>query len=629
MKTNKKISIVTLCLLFGLAISCKESFLETTPYGAVTEATLQANETGANSLLISAYSNLDGFSGWDNGNPWGGAASNWTFGSVAGGDAYKGSEANDQPDITPIELHQTNSNNPYLEGKWRNYYDGILRTNQAITAYKKLASTPILDAIKKLRIAEARFLRGFYHLELTKVFGKVPYITEDIVETRIANDKDIMPDIQADFTAAIADLPVTQPEAGRVTKGAAQTFLGYTYMWQKKYAEAKAQFGAVIASGRYSLNTNFHDNFNPAFRNTREGILEVQQAVNVGTDDNANNGDVLNFPYNGGPGGCCGFHQPSQNLVNAFRTNPAGFPLLDTYNDADAFVTDQGISGVAWGATTKYLKDAQASIADPAQPNVERVYKSLTGVKDAENIGKNPLTNPSDWVEIWRENVTVPLDPRLDYTVGRRAVPYLDWGNHPGVSWIRDQIYGGPYSPIKNVYYKSQEGTYTTVTGWTKGFNSNNIKLMRYADLLLLAAEAEVELNNLDAARLLVNQVRNRAKTGSYVKDGVVNAANYVINTYGLSEVGYFDTQTNARKAVRFERRVELGMEGHRFFDLVRQGIVAAEKAAYFAKEKTKRSYFANGSFTAGKHEVFPIPQGAINASSIGGQPMLKQNPGY
>ena len=575
MKTNKKISIVTLCLLLGLAIGCKESFLETTPYGAVTEATLQANEAGAGSLLISAYSNLDGFSGWDNGNPWGGAASNWTFGSVAGGDAYKGSEANDQPDITPIELHQTTSNNPYLEGKWRNYYDGVLRTNHAITAYKKLATTAISDATRRVRIAEARFLRGFYHLEVTKVFGKVPYITEDIVETRIPNDKDIMPDIQADFTAAIADLPVTQTEAGRVTKGAAQAFLGYTFMWQKKYAEAKAQFGAVIASGRYALNTNFHDNFNPAFRNTREGILEVQQAVNVGTDDNANNGDVLNFPYNGGPGGCCGFHQPSQNLANAFKTTAGGFPMLDTYNDSDV-TNDQGLTA--------------------SQP-----FTLYAG----------------------------PLDPRLDWTVGRRGIPYLDWGKHPGISWIRDQLYGGPYSPLKNVYYKSQEGTYTTVTGWTKGFNSNNIKLMRYADLLLLAAEAEVELNNLDAARLLVNQVRNRAKTGSYVMDGAVPAANYVINTYTAGQVGYFDTQTNARKAVRFERRVELGMEGHRFFDLVRQGIAASEKTAYFAKEKLKRSYFNAGSFTAGKHEVFPIPQGAINSSSIGGQPTLKQNPGY
>ncbi|MEO5603947.1 MAG: RagB/SusD family nutrient uptake outer membrane protein [Cyclobacteriaceae bacterium] len=349
MKIYARLFVITL-FLFLIVFSCKDSFLETKPYGALGEKSLTESESGADAILISAYSNLDGFSGWDNSTPWGGAASNWTFGSIAGGDAYKGSEANDQPEITPIELHTLDANNPYLEGKWRNYYDGISRTNKAINSFKGLTAAAISEINRSTRLGEAKFLRAFYHYELFKVFKNVPYITEDLLDVRIGNDKDVLPLIQADLNEAVNSLPLTQPEPGRATKGAAQAYLGLTYLWQKDYSNAKAQFDAVIGSGRYALDDIFHENFNAAFRNTSESILEVQQAVNVGTDDNSNNGDVLNFPYNGGPGGCCGFHQPSQNLVNAFKTDAGGLPLLDTYNNTD-FKSDNLVSSFSLPAT--------------------------------------------------------------------------------------------------------------------------------------------------------------------------------------------------------------------------------------------------------------------------------------
>jgi len=570
MRKNIMQKLAVLGVLVIVIISCGKDFLETRPYGSVNNELLATSAKGANALLIAAYSNLDGFSGWDNGTPWGGAASNWTFGSIAGGDAYKGSEAGDQPDITPIETGKVDANNPYLEGKWRNYYDGISRVNGAIKAFTALKE--ISDAEKATRLAEAKFLRAFFHFDLWKIFRNVPFIDETLEDVRIGNSVDILPKIQADLTAAIAALPVTQPEAGRITKGAAQAVLGQTYMWQKKYAEAKTQFDAIIASGRYALNAKYHDNFNAATRNSKEGVLEVQQSVNDGTTDNGNNGDILNFPYNGGPAGCCGFHQPSQDLVNAFQTDANGLPLLDNYNKTDV-KSDDGIKS-----------------ADPFTPH------------------------------------TGNLDPRLDWTVGRRGIPYLDWGKHPGSIWIRDQAYGGPYAPIKNTHYKSQEGSLTTSSGWTSGYNANNLKLIRYADVLLMAAEAEVELGNLEKARSYVNQVRKRASNpDGFVKDGAAPAANYVIGTY---DAVWTDAAT-ARKAVRFERRLELGMEGHRFFDLVRWGEAASTKAAYFSKEKAKRTYLGGASFTAGKNEIFPIPAKAITQSAKDGTPTLKQNPGY
>lgn len=564
--------VTILGALVILVISCSKSFLETKPFGSVNEEILSTSEKGADALLIAAYSGLDGFTGWDNSTPWGGASSNWTFGSIAGGDAYKGSEAGDQPDITPIERHSVDANNPYLEGKWRNYYDGISRVNQALKAFKKLEA---ISAEKKaIRIAEARFLRAYFHYDLWKIFRNVPYIDETLEDVRVGNDANILPKIQADLEAAKSGLPVSQPEVGRATKGAAQSLLGMTYMWTKEYGKAKTEFDAVIASGKYKLNANFHDNFDAATRNSQEGILEVQQSVNDGTTDNGNNGDVLNFPYNGGPAGCCGFHQPSQDLVNAFQTTAGGLPLLDDYTKTSV-KSDDGIAS-----------------SDPFTPH------------------------------------TGPLDPRLDWTVGRRGIPYLDWGKHPGSIWVRDQTYGGPYAPIKNVHSKAQADAATLVTasGWTSGYNANNTKLIRYADVLLLAAEAEVEVGSLEKAREYVNLIRNRAKTGTYVKlpDGSP-AANYVVNPYGTA----WTDKDLARKAVRFERRLELGVEGHRFFDLVRWGVAAETKNAYFARESAKRAYLTGATFVSGKNEIFPIPAKAITQSAKDGSPTLKQNTGY
>jgi len=114
MRKNIMQKLAVLGILAIVVYSCAKDFLETQPYGSVNNELLATSSKGANALLIAAYSNMDGFSGWDNGTPWGGAASNWTFGSIAGGDAYKGSEAGDQPDITPLERHNVDANNPYL-----------------------------------------------------------------------------------------------------------------------------------------------------------------------------------------------------------------------------------------------------------------------------------------------------------------------------------------------------------------------------------------------------------------------------------------------------------------------------------------------------------------------------------
>ena len=556
--------------------ACKKSFLEKAPLGTLDEATL-ANKAGAEGLLIGAYSQLNGFGGAGGG--FYSTPSNWAFGGVASDDAYKGSDAGDQSvESNPIENYTVTSTNGPVASKWAAVYDGIVRCNSAIRIITK--ATDLTEADKKSLLGQARFLRGLYHFEVKKVFNMVPYVDESISYGAgnyfVPNTADIWPNIVADFKFAADNLPATFSQAGRANKWAAKAYLGKALIFQKKFAEAKPIFDDVIANGvntkgvKYALVAKFSDNFNAETENNSESIFQVQYSVNDGSNANKSAwGDVLNFPYNNGsndmPGGCCGFYQPTQNLVNAYKVDATtGLPLLTTFNDMSV-KSDQGLKST-----------------DPFVPE------------------------------------TAPLDARLDWTVGRRGIPYLDWGTHPGQKWVRDQSNGGPYSPIKNVYYKKQEKNLTDASFWTNGVVANNYSMIRYADVLLWAAECEVEVGTLEKARELVNIVRARA----------ANPAGWVQGSPATYKVGLytsFSSQPIARDAVRFERRLEFAMEGHRFFDLVRWGIAASTLNAYVAKEKTLRSYLQTAVFTTGKNEYFPIPQGEIDQS----QSSLKQNPGY
>jgi starch-binding outer membrane protein, SusD/RagB family len=579
LKSKKMKKLIFIGVIFLSIISgCSDSFLEVSPKAALLNPALQDSK-GVNALLVGAYSLLDGWA-----TPEGAyrsyqvGADNWVYGSVASDDAYKGTIAGDQPPISLIEQHNIASDNIYFRGKWRGMYDGIARSNDVLQLLPKVLD--MLDADRAQIVAQARFLRGHYHFELKKMFNNVPYIDDvtynplNLESTKVPNTEDIWPKIEADLKAAYDVLPVKQAQVGRASKWAAAATLAKAYLFQKKYAEAKTLLLEIVASNQYKLVDRYHDNFRAATNNNAESIFEIQYSVNDGASggENGNIGSTLNYPYGGGGvTTCCGFFQPSQNLVNAFKTDGAGLPLLDTFNDTDV-KSDQGVD-----ATVAFTPD--------------------------------PGT----------------FDPRLDWTVGRRGIQYLDWGVHPGKTYVRDQAYGGPYSPKKHVMYRSDVGT-NTFAGNPR-LNANNYRMIRYSHVLLWLAEIEVELNNLENARGYVNQIRARAANpDGFVKntDGTPSA-NYVINQYTTA----WADQALARKAVQFEQRLEFAMEGHRRFDLVRWGIAAQTLNAYYAKEGTKRTYLNNVQFVAGKHEYFPIPLQEILNSQVKGATTLTQNPGY
>lgn len=574
----KKILILSSILCLAIASSCSDKFLDVQPKAALAVSTLQ-NKTGVNSLLIGAYSLLDGWATAEGAyRSYQVGADNWVYGSVASDDAYKGTIAGDQPPISLIEQGNIQSDNIYFRGKWRGMYDGIARSNDVLQALA--AAKDLTDAERQQIVAEARFLRGHYHFELKKMFNMVPYIDEkiynpnDIESTKMPNNEDIWPKIVADLKAAYDVLPAKQTQPGRVTKWAAGATLAKAYLFQKKYAEAKPLLEAIVASGQYRLMPNYHDNFRAVTNNNAESIFEVQYSVNDGAPggENGNIGSTLNYPYGGGGvTTCCGFFQPSQNLVNAFKTDATGLPLIDSFNESDV-TSDQGIESTA------------------------------------------PFTPYAGTV-----------DPRLDWTVGRRGIQYLDWGVHPGKAYVRDQAYGGPYSPKKHVMYRSDVGT-NTFAGNPR-LNANNYRMIRYSHVLLWLAEIETEIGDLEKARGYVNQIRKRAANpNGFVKnpDGKP-AANYVISEYTAP----WTSQDLARKAVQFEQRLEFAMEGHRRFDLVRWGVADQTLNRYYTAEGKKRAYLNGVQFVKGKHEYFPIPLQEILNSKKDGKETLNQNPGY
>jgi len=559
-----KKGIIYVALLIGL-LACNDEFTESPAIGALSDAALK-NETGVNLLLTGAYSTLDGVRSGGYGNGWSVSGDNWIM-DVVSDDAHKGSTDDDQADLKEVELMNWATGNGYFYGKWGVTFAGINRANAVIAL---IAS--IEEGDFSAQMAEARFLRGHFNFELQKIWGNVPYISDENyanTEFNQPNPGPIWDQIEADFDFAMNNLPSTQGEVGRPTSWAAKAFLGKAHLYQSEWSTAAALLNDVVDNGPYDLMSDYVDNFRSAGDNSEESIFSIQFTTDSGQSYNGNSGGALNFPNPGPFGSCCGFYQPTQDLLNAFQTDGSGLPLLDTFNQTDV-ASDAGIETAA-------------------------AFTPHAGA----------------------------LDPRADYTVGRRGIDYNGYGEHIGKDWIRAGFgdISGPYLPKKNVYWNGDSANQAT-GGWGQQLSGVNYHIMRFADVLLMAAEAAVETGDLATALDNVNRIRNRAKSSNYMQaDGGGDAANYEIEPYtAFADAAY------ARKAVRFERRVELGMEGHRVFDLRRWGNAVQVMNDYFANESRTITNFAGkvSPYTA-THNLFPIPLGAIDLSGN----VLTQNPGF
>ncbi|MDP9178752.1 MAG: RagB/SusD family nutrient uptake outer membrane protein [Gemmatimonadota bacterium] len=579
----------TASLIFAGATlyGCKDFLTEAAaPQGTLDEVSL-ANKAGVEGTLIAAYRAIDRNNGV--GGDWGTTASNWVWGSVPSDDAYKGSIPTDQPEINDIEAYQWSTGNAesYLNQKWRGAYEGVVRSNATLRLLKQVvaAKPGEISAVDAKGIeGEALFLRAHYHFEAWRMWGNIPYYTEADTDFRKANGTtaEALANILKDLDAAIALLPQAPRNGhlGRVTQWTAKAYKGRVQVYGGQFAAALTTLREVRTSGPYALEASY-DRVWTGFKeleNGKETIFAYQASANDGEPDgnNANFGERVTLPHGGSHFGCCGFHQPSQNLVNFFAVDASGLPLALT--DAN------------WNARNANLT----------------------------------------------ASTIIPVDPRLDWTVGRDGVPYKDWGAH-APNWIRDPTYGGVYSAKKNAHEKAS-GAEQLAGGWfPTNQNSVNIHMFRYADMLLLLAEAEVEAGSLETARTIVNEIRtragvrvqgrgtDRATMAVPINDPSITWAQYRIGPYTTS----FGSQAAARTAVRYERRLELAMEGQRFFDLRRWGIADQTLNAYLAVEKTRRLHLAGAEPFTSRHLLYPIPQIQIELSKVGTEERLKQNPGW
>jgi len=601
LKSRLILGTACLILLGAVTYACKD-FLNTPSQGTLDQNAL-LTKVGVEGSLIATYRVLDctPLTG-----AWGCAASNWPFGDITSDDAYKGSEASDQPQATQVELYAwaTDQAGEYIEQKWQSMYEGVVRANSTI----RLVDQILLQKPGELTAAdadgikgEALFLRAHYHFEAWRMWGKIPYYYETDTDFRKPNS--ITPDSVAkliikDLDDAIALLPVVSRngEAGRANRWTAKAYKGRVQVYTGQYAAAITTLNEVINTGPYLLETSFDHVWTgfQALKNGPETIFAFEASSNDGEPSgwNANWGETLNFPHGGSPFGCCGFHQPSQNLANFYAVD------------------------------------------------------AVTGLPKAYTDSANWNVRDSTWVA----SVTDTVDPRLDWTIGRDNVPYKDWGLHK-LAWIRAPGYGGRYSPKKNVQ-EDKSGSQSGV-GWNKNqLNSVHYHLFRYADLLLLKAEAEVEAGSIPVAQAIVNQIRARAGVraqGCGSADSVlvatypicagdtrlavpINDSSIVWATYKVGQyVTPWPDQATARNAVRIERRLELGMEGQRFFDLRRYGQAYATAVinTYLTEEKTRRTYKTAQLPFAARNMYFPIPPIEIDLSRVGGVDRLVQNTGW
>lgn len=582
MKRIYYIIALTLAIAFGSITACQDNFIEVTPNGNL-DAQVMATKDGVDGMLIGAYSMLDGVS--SNVAGWEAASSYWVFGSIRGMEANKGTDSGDQPDINPLQNYSETATNPYLNAKWRSAFDAVARCNSVIqVANTALEKGTITDAEYDSFIRQARTLRGWYHFEAYRMWAKsdgtgIPYVDENTDGFTVTNDVDVRDKILADLDQG-RSLPNNMGQVGRFNGTVAKVLWAKAQMQMNGtagYTAALPVLQDVATTGtnpvgqKAGLEAKYGDVFDIAYRNGKESIYTIQYSVNDGSGGwNAGWGEVLNFPYKSGggsPGGCCGFFQPTQEFVNSFRVNASGLPLLDNSYNNTPVKNDQGLNPT-----------------DPFTPDAGQ------------------------------------FDPRLDWTVGRRGITYLDWGPHTGKDWVRDQTYAGPWSPKKQVYKKSQEGSYTEVGNWTSGWTANGYRMIRYADVLLLIAECKAVLGQGDLGLAEVNLVRDRAANpAGFVKDGNNPAAAYLINPYPS-----FANQAEAIKAVQMERKLELGMEGHRYFDLQRWGNVVAELTRIYNYEKTNQwGTQLYNQWGLGQEDVnYPIPQRQIDLMNGA----LKQN---
>ncbi len=579
MKTLNKIVLGTLSLCTLLFASC-DNYLTVEPKATIDEELAMSDP---DKMVTAAYARL--------GNDWYTYPFNmWPYGDITSDDAYKGGSGTTDTNYHPFEVWSslTSSSPDHMDEMWYHLYCAVSRCNRALVSLADHGDK--LDAeTRKIREGEVRFLRAHFYFKLAQIWNQVPWVDEEVyrnhTEEKTRNDaythEELMLKIVDDFKFAYDNLPASQSEGGRANKIAAAAYLAKCYLtmaWgdgyeattgadhiNPAYMQKVIDYTDDVAGSGYGYLEDFGDIFLPEYKNSKESIFAVQHSDYK--DDNtkfgrANWSNMLN--------GCwgmwsCGwdFHKPSQNLVNAFKTE-GGLPMFEHYND--------------------------------------KIDYPVNGAPTAQK---------------W--------DPRLFHTVGMPTFPYKYEADHTMTKDnSRTPNTYGYYTSLKEVPQRSKGESFNNP--W-QAFAMNDY-VLRYTDVMLMRAEAMVETGDLEGARSIVNDIRQRAKN-SIAKHISYAADQCEIALYPAAD---FSTKESARLRVQWERRLELAMENGRFFDLRRWGMASTTLNKFFEVEKnsvydgqTYAQYYSDAHFTPAKNEYFPLPY--IQLFYVPG--LYTQNKGY
>ena len=555
------ISIISICLCLAFA-GCND-YLDYKPTAVVDEDKAFQDPEG---MVTSAYAML--------GDCWYTYPFNlWPYGDLASDDCLKGGSGTTDTEYHSVEVFSTlTPTMGHLDELWYRLYCAISRCNRAILSLQEYGNDKLGEETTKQRIAEVRFLRANFYFKLKMVFNKIPWIDEEVyknnTQEQTRNDAltsdELWGKIIADFEDAYNTLPEKQNDGGRVNKVAAAGYLAKCYLeraWGNGYEDS---------TGVNFINKDYMQkvvDYTDVVEKSQYGYLEDY-------------GDIFLPEYDN-----------SKESVFAVQASD--------YNDdhtsfgrANWSNTLNGVWGI-WSCGWDFQKPSQDFV---------NAFKTRNGLPEFDNYdatNDHPV-NGQPTAQKW--------DPRLFHTVGMPTFPYkYDKEYTLTTANSRTPNTYGYYTDMKCVPQRSKGETYN---GSWQAFAMNEY-VIRYTESMLDRAEALIELGRLAEARTIINDIRQRAANS--IKKHIEYAADQCeISLYPES---YFQNKEMARKCLRWERRLEMGQEHERFFDLRRWGMLSTTLNAYFKREandsyngQTYAQYYKDAHFTSGKNEYFPIP---------------------
>lgn len=559
MKNNK--FILTICLAAFLLPACSD-FLDEKAKGILTSDEVKDAYEDA---LITAYSAL-GNDHYDV------PLSLWPYGTVRSDDAYKGGSG--EQDISAFHFFEVSNNITTefgeLDRLWYQCYVAISRANSAINA---IHATNDFEG-KEAKIAEARFLRGHFYFLLKILFKYVPYVDETIpvadygtVSNRALTNDELWQKIADDFEYGVEHLPATQSDKGRANRYAAAAYLSKTYLY-KAYRQDSKDTNEITSINEGDL----------------QKVVEYADMVMASSSNLESD-----FGYNFLPGD----YENGIESVFAVQYSSNDGTKFGRVNFADLLSVPMGLG------CCDFVKPSQTLV------NAFRTQNGLPMFDDYN-------TNASGYAD---QN-----DPRLFHTVALPGLPYkYNESRIYEEGWSRNPTTYGLYASLKENVDPDCDCFIEMVPFYA---NTKNRILIRYADVLLMKAEALIELHRSGEALSLINSVRNRAKNSTSLISYASGEINISLYKDGVNCVWSEDF---ARQALRWERRLELAMENGRFFDLVRWGIAENVMNTYYNTERSRRYYYSGAQFTKNKHEYLPVPEAQIKFSKY----VYEQNVGY